>query len=298
MKIYTKNNFKIFKDSIFFEKISNVISICFENYNEGDFEIYPLDFEQSKKLNQKYYSKTLEINYVYIENKDELTDIIPYNLKTVFYLNLIAADSQFYLLNNLKDYSKKLKEIIPDFKQEINRLQIIYNNTISLKIKINSFSIYDYLIVQKDDIFDIISIESKIKYFKNNIMYYIITSYNDTKILLKLLTPENEVKIYNNKIELFLNSNNLLVYLYGSDSYIFEGNNSVVGFYIQLNESSNYLLCDKDNQYFKDIKEIFILPNKTQLDSMNIIITILNDNKNYNFLEYIIDYNIFYLMLD
>ena len=79
---------------------------------------------------------------------------------------------------------------------------------------------------------------------------------------------------------------------------IFEGNNSVVGFYIQLNESSNYLLCDKDNQYFKDIKEIFILPNKTQLDSMNIIITILNDNKNYNFLEYIIDYNIFYLMLD
>ena len=45
MKIYTKNNFKIFKDSIFFEKISNVISICFENYNEGDFEIYPLDFE-------------------------------------------------------------------------------------------------------------------------------------------------------------------------------------------------------------------------------------------------------------
>ena len=129
-------------------------------------------------------------------------------------------------------------------------------------------------------------------------MYYIITSYNDTKILLKLLTPENEVKIYNNKIELFLNSNNLLVYLYGSDSYIFEGNNSVVGFYIQLNESSNYLLCDKDNQYFKDIKEIFILPNKTQLDSMNIIITILNDNKNYNFLEYIIDYNIFYLMLD
>ena len=162
MKIYTKNNFKIFKDSIFFEKISNVISICFENYNEGDFEIYPLDFEQSKKLNQKYYSKTLEINYVYIENKDELTDIIPYNLKTVFYLILIAGDSQFYLLNNLNDYSKKLKEIIPDFKQEINRLQIIYNNTIALKIKINSFAIYDYLIVQKDDIFDIISIESKI----------------------------------------------------------------------------------------------------------------------------------------
>lgn len=292
MKIYTKNNFKIFKDSIFFEKISNVISICFENYNEGDFEIYPLDFEQSKNLNRKYYSNTDEINYVYIENKDELTDIIAYNLKTVFYLNLIVGDSQFYLLNNLSDYSKKLKEIIPDFKQEVNGLQIIYNNTIALKIKINSFSIYDFLIVQKDDIFDIISLESKIKYFKNKIMYYIITSYNDTKILLKLLTPENEVKIYNNKKELFLNSNNLLVYLYGADSYIFEGNNSVVGFYIQLNESSNYLLCDKDNQYFKDVKEIFILPNKTQFDSLNIIITILNNNKNNNFLEYIIDYNI------
>ena len=115
--------------------------------------------------------------------------------------------------------------------------------------------------------------------------------------MIKLLTKNKEVKIYKNEIKnsikYLLNNENQNIYINENDTFIIEGNNCIIGINFPLTDKENYLICDKQNQNYKNIEEIFITPNKSNYDAINIIFTFDEQNDESDiYLDYLIDYHI------
>jgi len=295
MVIYTLNNNKIFRDKIYYGKIDTLSAICFDKYIEGDFQINFLSLEQARKIiNYKNELNSQEQYLVLNEDKGEYTEIIKSNSEKIIYLNLIIGNCSFYSINNIYYAFHDLNEIPDENKKIINEKEIINSGMtmIILKFKINSFSMFENFIQKNDNLDNNILFEPKIKYFRNNLIYEIEFLPFPDEILVKLLTPDKNITIYNNHSEFFLNSNNLIIYLKESGKYFIKGQNSLVAFYTQLTEDKNYYICDKYNQDFDNVKEIFIIPNITNYDAIYIFITCLDDKDNNFSLNYMIDYNI------
>ena len=192
MKVYTFDN-KINKDKIYIGEVKNIKYISFINYaTEGIFSFEIIPYNMNNKL--RFNSNFNELSSSFLENNNEYTEILSLNHPAICYLNLIVGNSSFYLLNNNDDYIKYENEISKENKKLLNTFEII-NETSVLKIKINSFSLYDYFIQQNDNLFDIINFGKNIKYFRENIKYTILIL--ELKCLIKLMTPEKQTKIYN-----------------------------------------------------------------------------------------------------
>ena len=295
MIIYTLNNDnKISREEIYYDTIDSLVSICFDNIIEGDFEINPLPLEMNKKIinyNDNDFNNNKEQYMVFSEDKNELTEIIVSNSEKIIYLNLIIGNCSFYFINNINYSFNDLKEIPDEDKKIINGIEVVNTSMSILKYKINSFSIFECFIQKNDNLDNNFLYEPTIKYFRNKLIYEIDFIFSD-KILVKLLTPDKNVTLYNNHSEFFLNSENLIIYLTQSGKHFFKGQNSLVAFYTLLTENNNYSICDKDNTVFYNAKEIFIIPNVTNYTSIIIYITCLDDKQDYYLLNYLIDYNI------
>jgi len=295
MIIYTSNKNMIYRDRIDYEKINDIISICFNNYIEGEFNINLLSSTLNKKiLNDKYDFLNIEKYSVLTEDKNEFTEIIKKDIETIIYLNLIIGNASFYLINNI-DYSfDYLKEIPVNNKKIINGIQIVNEKEAVLKFKVNSFSIFEYFIQDNNNNNNnyYLLYKPMIKYFKEDIIYEIIFILINGKILAKLLTIENSVTLYKDKTELILNSNNLNLILQESGNYFVKGHNSLVAFYTSLTNNTNYSISTKDNEDFYYVQEIFIVPNATNYNSICLFITYFDDKEDNCILNYLVDYNI------
>ena len=292
MKIYTSNNNKIFRVNIDYEKINDLITICFDNTIEGDFQIIPLPLKFNKKIINNKNNLNYEENYmVFSEDKNELTEIVNINSETIFYFNLNQGDISVYLINN-SDYSfNDLDEIPEKDKKIIKGIEIINSGIVILKYKIYSYSIFENFI-QKNDNLDIILFEPKIKYFRENLLYQVNLLLIKDQMMLKLLTPEKKVTVYDNYTNLSLDSKNLILFLNQSGNYYIKGQKSIVAFYMKLTNNNNYSLCNKESETFENIQEIFIIPNKTNFDSINIFITYFDEQELECDLIYLVDFNI------
>ena len=295
MVVYTLNNNNIFRGEIYYGKIDTLSAISFNNYIEGDFQINFLSLEMTRKIiNYKNDFNRQEQYGVFTKDKGELTEIIESNTEKIIYLNLIIGNCSFYSINNINYAFHDLNEISDENKKSIKEMEIINSGMtmLILKFKINSFSMFESFIQKNDNLDNNILLEPGIKYFRNKLIYEIdFLSFPDN-ILVKLLTPNKNISIYNNHSEFFLNSNNQIIYLNESGKYFIKGQNSLVAFYAKLTEDKNYYLCDNNNKEFYNIKEIFIIPNITNYDAIYIFITCLDDKNNNISLNYLIDYNI------
>ena len=83
----------------------------------------------------------------------------------------------------------------------------------------------------------------------------------------------------------------MLIYLNESGNYFIKGYNSIVAFYTSITNNNNFSICNEDYKNFKNVQEIFIIPNATDFDSINIFITYYDNNINETYLNYIFDYN-------
>ena len=232
------------------------------------------------------------MNYLILllKKKNEFTEIISINNPTILYLNLILGNSSFYYLNNSDEYLKNLNEISEQNKIILNNNFQIINETAVIKIKINSYSLYEYFIQQVDKIFDVITFGKNIKYFRENRIYNILIL--DLKCLIKLLTPEKEVKFYNKNQNFILNNNQVYIHLDKGDFFYIEGKNSLVSFYYQLSQSEDFLICNEEMKEYNDVKETFIIFNKTNYDAINVIITYIDNEINNTNLQYLFDFNV------
>ena len=293
MKIYTIGESKVFRDKIFVEKMKNILAICFDNSIEGNFSIYYLPFEQNKKIKQLLNKKKNAIYSPILQGKNQYTEIIPYEKEAIIYINPIIGNSSFYLINdNISDLSQSVDEIPDEYKKKISGLELLYNKTIILKKQILFFCLYDFYFQKFDDIYEYLGFDSKIKFFKKGILYKIYLLLNNNNYLIKLLSLESDAIIYNNEENLILNNTNSISYLNKNDEYFIEGNDSIVAFYVPLTNNNNYSICEHNVQNFKNVQEIFIIPNETKFDAINIFI-LYSDNEKENIkLIYLDDFNI------
>lgn len=299
MKIYTKNTKNVFKNDIFAEKIKNIISICFSNSTyEGYFQVFSLPYEYNSIFNLELNSKLFYQNF---EDKNKFLALIMSNHETVIYFKLILGNSSFSISENLNSNydANDIISFINQKKVESNTnelFKLINNKNALIQLMINSYSIFDYYIQQEEDLYINIYSNSKIKFLKQKIRYR-ITFEDQKKKLLKLLTKNKEVKIYKNEninaIKYLLNNEKQIIYLNENDTFIIEGNNCIIGIYFPLTDKENYLICDKQSQNYKNIEKIFITPNESNYDALNIIFTFDKQNdENDIYLDYLIDYHI------
>ena len=299
MKIYTKNTKHVFKNDIIAGKIKSIISICFTNSTyEGYFQIFSLPYEYNSIFNLELNSKIFYSNF---EDKNKFLSLIMSSHETVIYFKLILGNSSFSISENLNSNydSNDIISLINQKKVESNTdelFKLINNKNTLIQLMINSYSIFDYYVQQEEDLFINIYLKSQIKFLKEKIRYR-ITFEDQKKKLIKLLTKNKEVKIYKNEIKnsikYLLNNENQNIYINENDTFIIEGNNCIIGINFPLTDKENYLICDKQNQNYKNIEEIFITPNKSNYDAINIIFTFDEQNDESDiYLDYLIDYHI------
>ena len=60
---------------------------------------------------------------------------------------------------------------------------------------------------------------------------------------------------------------------------------------MHIANNNNFSICNEDYKNFNNVQEIFIIPNVTDFDSINIFITYYDNNINETYLNYIFDYN-------
>ena len=223
------------------------------------------------------------------------------NHETIIYFKLILGNSSFSIYENLNSNydSNDIISLINQKKVESNTnelFKLINNKNALIQLMINSYSIFDYYVQQEEDLYINIYFNSKIKFLKEKIRYR-ITFEDQKKKLLKLLTKNKEVKIYKNEnknaIKYLLNNGNQIIYINENDTFIIEGNNCIIGIYFPLTDKENYLICDKQSQNYKNIEELFITPNESNYDAINIILTFDKQNDESDiYLDYLIDYHI------
>ena len=129
-------------------------------------------------------------------------------------------------------------------------------------------------------------------YFSKYIKYNVFTLYDNIKIGIKLLNPNSELTLIYNQTKNKLDSQNTFIELENIDQMEIEGNNSLVYFFIPLTNNPNYIVSKLQSNKFDNINEVFIIPEKTDHDIINIFITINQSDDDEIILFYFVDYNI------
>ena len=289
MNIILNNHRGLFKEKIFVSKIDEINAISFFNLDkEGLFEITMLSENYNQLVNSNHLISESQKTNLYKSNIGEKIEIISYGNRKILYINLIMGNIDIYEvsdlnedINNMSNYKQGLKEI--------------KNQTLILKFKINSYSLYEIFYQNYEKDIHFISQDSKILYFSKYIKYKLFTVYENNKICIKLLNSNNsELSLFYNEEKNILNSNNSYIIIENIDKIEIEGNNSLVYFLLPLTDNSNYTISNSQSGNFDNIKEIFILPEKTEHDIIDIFITVNCqncDNKDIPLFFYV-DYNI------
>ena len=295
--ILIKDN-KIIKDRVFISKIKEIDAISFIKLSkEGLFEVSMLSENYNQIINSNYFMIESEKTDLYIENNiGEKIELIPFGNRKIFFFNLLSGSIDIY---EIKDVNKKEESILLNKNNSFKGIIKVKNQTKILKFNINSYSFYELFYQNYEKNHHFIGKNSKILYFSKYIKYTIFNAYNDTKIGIKLLSPDSELTLkcyyqtFNNDF-IKLTQENIFIEVQNMNEIEIEGNNTLVYFLIPLTNNSNYIISYSNNDTYENINEIFIVPEKTDHDMINLFIKIdesNDDNDNISLLYYV-DYNI------
>ena len=273
-KSYYENNFFIFK-------LSKVQGLLFEDENNLKIDV----------VNQYKYKGNFIINDLlnnqgtYIINKNEKIFVNEVFDENLVYLNLICGDTIFYLVDKNNDLINNNEELT------FPKLQKFINETYIVKIKSNSYSIYDYLIFNNLENEYYINYESKLIYFIKKIKYNIYLDEVE-QLFIRILDGETILKYENDKIILNKTNNHFELIKKNSKIFSLYGNNSLIYFFIPLCINNYIIISNRDN-LINNYRNVFLTFEKQNKDMIKIIISYINENKNDELMvEYIMDYNI------
>ena len=285
MNIYLSGFTKILKDKIFVSKIGQIEAISFINIEkDGIFEINMLSENFNELINSNYLITNTDQTYTQINNKGEKIEIIGSGNKKIFFCNLIMGDTDFYEVFDISE--NKTEE-----KFENKGIKILNNQTLILKAIINSYSIYEIFIQNYDKKFHYIS-NSKMIYFSKYIKYIIFPTFENMKIIAKLINSNSQLLIISNKDQKELNSTQRFIELDHFEKLEIEGNDSLIHFFVALTNNTDYSISNLNKAEINKISEIFIVPQKTNYDMINLLLNITQSEKDEIVLYYIVDYNI------
>ena len=285
MNIYSNGHSKIFKEKIYVSKLGEINAISFSNTKkEGIFEISMLSEDYNELINSNYFISEAEKVSVRINDKGEYIEIVGSENSKIFYCNLVMGNIDFYEIFDLSENKT-------DKKVDYKGIKTLINQTLILKAIINSYSIYEIFIQNNVKKYHFIS-NSKMIYFSKYVKYNIFPSFENMKIDIKLINQNSELVIISKKDKIILNSTNLFIELDNFTQLDIEGNDSLVYFFVSLSNSSDYLISNSNNAEINNLSEIFIIPQKTNYDIINLIITVTQSEKDEIVLYYIVDYNI------
>ena len=285
MNIFLTGYSKVLKDKIFMSKLQEIEAISFFNLDkEGIFEIDMLSENYNELTNTNYLIRESDKSYTRESNKGEAIEFIESESRKIFYCNLVMGNIDFYELFDLS-------ENITEQKYYYNKINIFINQTFLLKAVIHSYSLYEIFFQNYDRNIHFIT-NSKMIYLTKFIKYSIFPSFDNMKICLKLMEPNSHLTFIHNGEEKILNPNNLFITLNNFVKFEIEGNNSLIYIFVSLSNDTNYLISSANNAEINNIREIFILPEKTNFDIINLEITITQSKQNEVILYYIVDYNI------
>ena len=285
MNVYLTEYSKVLKGKIIISKLREIDAISFFNVEkEGIFEIYMMPENYNELINSNYIISDADKTYIRESNKGEKFEIIENENRKIFYSNLIMGNIDFYEVFNLSENKTKKRN---DYKG----IKILINQTFLLSAVINEYSMYEIFLQNYEKKFHLIT-NSKMIYLSKYIKYDILPAFDNMKIEIKLITPNSQLTIISNNTQKILNSNNLYTELDNFKKLEIEGNNSLIYIFVSLTNSKDYLIINSSNAEIKNVSEIFLLPNKTNFDIINLGITITQSKKDEVTLYYIVDYNI------
>ena len=139
--------------------------------------------------------------------------------------------------------------------------------------------------------------KSKICYLFMDFEYTFLYNRKINKILMKVLNNDKTQTIYfycNNEIKEIKSNVQILDVEKCNGTFIMLGNNSLIYFHLPLTVADSYEIIDKEDTFeLSDIYQFFLVPKKNEFNSINILLTIVNEySKEPVFLHYYIDYGI------
>ena len=286
MNIIPKDKNKIFKNRIYVSDLDKIDAISFiKAEKEGEFKILMLPINYNQLINSDYFILGSEETFLYSSNIGEKIEVLPYSNRNIIFCNLIAGNIDIYEISDINEKKE-------DNNTNFNGIKELKNQTLILKFKINTFSLYEIFYQRYDKNHHFIGKNSKMIYFSKYVKYSILTLYIDLKIGIKLINLNNELTFVYNKTKNVLNSKNPFIEIENIDVIEIEGNNSLVYFLIPITNNLNYSVSDLQTNKLNEVNEIFIIPNITNYDKINLILTITESNEEEIILDYFIDFNI------
>ena len=286
MNIILINYDKVFKDKIFVSKLESLKAIFFNNVTEeGFFEIEILSEKYNEIISLNHLITDSDKTIVSSNKIGEKVDIISSGIRKIFYCNLIVGNVDFY---EIFDISENETEKIVNYFGEIKTLN---NQTFILKAIINSYSIYELFFQNYEKSKYFIHKTSKILFFSKFMEYTIYSIQKYNKFGIKLLN-ENELVLSYKEEKLLLNTNNKFIELENFEEIKIKANNSLVYFLVPLINNTNYFISHGKNGDINNQKDIFIIPEKTNSDIINLVITVTKSDADDIDLYYLEDYNI------
>lgn len=285
MNIFLKSNSKALKGKIIISKLGEIDAISFFNIEkEGIFEINMMSENYNELINSNYLINEPDKSHIIESNKGEKMEIIENDNRKIFYCNLIMGNIDFYEMLDLSE--NKTKE-----KYDYKGIKILLNQTFLFKAEINTYSMYEIFLQNYEKDVHLIT-NSKMIYLSKYIKYHILPAFENMKICIKLMNQNSQLTInYNNKQKI-LNSSNIFLELDNFEKFDIEGNNSLIYIFVALTNYTNYTISSSNNTEINNTREIFILPQKTNFDIINLEITVNQSKQDEIILYYIVDYNI------
>ena len=267
--------------------------------NEDDtFKIKLISEDLSKYLNEENPSNNI---FSFIDDKKYSIDFIHAKEDINVYYNPLSTGLKIFEINEGINFE------LDDIINNKNNYSLLFNMK-SLKEK-KTYMIYKELSNQffYEKYIDNLIIDLNCRLYQSKIFYLFLDfeykfSYNAKikKILMKVLNKDkdkNEDLFFycNNEIKEIKNKVQILNVEKCNGTFVMLGNNSLIYFYLPHTAMDSYnIIENKDNFELKDIYHFFFIPKKNKFNSINILLTIENEDPDDDpaFLYYYIDYGI------
>ena len=288
--ITTKNNL--------FLKLYEIKGIFIKVFEDDIFEMSLIPEEVSKYINEN--SLTF-YDFIFFENKKFSIDFYYNKEKSFMYYNSLSNNMKIYELNERSKFNLEefINSNLTNFSP-FSRLKTIEKQKTYILMKELSSSnqlLYEYYINRPFD-FEFILDQSKICFLFMDFDYNFIYNKKMKMILLKILNNNNisssmNIICGNEKVEI-VEKYQVINVEKCEGEFIMSGNNSLVFFYLPLILTDSYTKIEKKDLFdLSNIKYFFFVPKKNDFNSINILLTIDYQNKEFPvYVTYYVEYGI------
>ena len=299
------NNIKLISPNGEITTISNYIftylheikGIFIKAFEDDVFEILLIPEEITKYMTEN--SLTF-FDFIFLENKKYKIDFLYIREKSFIYYNILSDNLKIYELEeetifNLEDFINNNLNNISQF----SGLKAIEKQKSYIILKESSAEtmLYEKYLNKPFDFIFILD-HSKICFLFMDFEYIFIYNKSIKKILLKSLNNNNQLSSINiicgNENIKMTEEIQIINIEKCEGEFIISGNNSLIFFYIPLIQDNSYTIIDnKDSFDLSNINYFFFVPKKNDYKSINIIISIDYENKEFPvYFSYSIEYGI------